>query len=62
MWSDPSLSLDSCTYQLEKAELVVSELFEMLDSVQDQIVIVDWGIKITMLEDSRNIIPLSYLQ
>ena len=50
----PFLSVDSCTYQLEKEELVVSELFEMLDSVRDQIGIVDWGIKMTTLEDGRD--------
>ena len=34
--------------QMEK-DVVVSELFELLDSVQDQIGIVDWGIKIITL-------------
>ena len=35
---------------------MVSELFEMRDSVQDRIGIVEWGIKMTTLEDGRNII------
>ena len=61
MWSDLSLFLDTHTYQFEEEELVVSGLFEMLDSVQDQIGIVDWGIKITKLKDGRNIIPLLHL-
>ena len=54
VWSDCPLFADSCTYQLEKEELVVSELFEMLDSVRNQIGIVDWGIKMTTLEDGRH--------
>ena len=40
---------------------MVSELLEMLDSARDQIGIVDWGIKMTTLEDGRNIIPLLHL-
>ena len=43
--------LDSCTYRLEKEDLVVSELFQLLDSVRDRIGIVDWGIKMTTMED-----------
>ena len=35
------VNLDSCTYEMEKEDVVVSELFELLDSVQDQIGIVD---------------------
>ena len=61
MRSDSSLSLDSCTYQLEEEELVVSELFEILDSVWDQMGIVDWSIKMTMFEDGTNIIPMLHL-
>ena len=33
---------------------MVSELFEMLDSVRDQIGIVDWDMEMTTLEDDRN--------
>ena len=55
------LSVDSCTYQLEKEDLVVSELFEMLDSVRDEIGIVDWGIKMTTLEDGGYSFSLLYL-
>ena len=36
---------------MEKEYVVVSELFELLNSVQDQIGIVDWGIKMSTLED-----------
>ena len=36
--------LDSCTYRLEKEELVVTELFEILDSFRDLTGIVDLGI------------------
>ena len=49
------------TYQLEKEELVVSELFEMQDSSRNQIGIVNWGIKMTTLKDGRNDIPLLLL-
>ena len=35
---------------MEKEDVVVSELFELLDSVQDQIGIVDQEIKMTTLE------------
>ena len=45
--------LDSCTYRLEKEDLVVSELFQLLDSVRHRIGIVDWGIKMTTMEDGR---------
>ena len=61
MRSDLSLSLDFCTYQLEKEEPVVSELFEMQDSARNQTGIVDWGIKMTTLEDGKNDIPLLLL-
>ena len=40
---------------------MVSELFEMLDSVWDQIGIEDRRIKMTTLEDGKNIIPLLHL-
>ena len=43
---------------MEKEDVVVSELFELLDSVQDQIGIVDWGIKMTTLEDGKQCNPL----
>ena len=39
---------------MEKEDVVVSELFELLDSVQDQIGIVDWGIKMSTLEDGKH--------
>ena len=42
---------------MEKEDVVVSELFELLDSVQDQIGIVDWGIKMTTLEDGKQCSP-----
>ena len=46
--------IDSCNYKLEKEDLCVSELFEMLDSVKVEIGILDWGIKMTTLEDGKN--------
>ena len=48
----PHLS-DSCSYKLEKENLCVSELFEMLDSVKVEVGILDWGIKMTTLEDGE---------
>ena len=47
------LTTDSCNYKLEKDDLRVSELFEMLDSVKVEIGILDWGIKMTTLEDGK---------
>ena len=41
---------------MEKEYVVVSELFELLDSVQDQIGIVDWGIKMSTFEDCNPLI------
>ena len=42
---------------MEKENVVVGELFKLLDSVQDQIGIVDWGIKISTLEDGKQCSP-----
>ena len=42
---------DSCSYKLEKGALKVSEVFQLLDSVKSEIGILDWGIKMTTLED-----------
>ena len=39
---------------MEKEDVVVSELFELLDSVKDQIGIVDWGIEMSTLEDGKH--------
>ena len=47
------MTVDSCNYKLEKDDLCVSELFEMLDSVKVEIGILDWGIKMTTLEDGE---------
>ena len=53
-------SPDSCTYRLEKEDLTVSELFQLLDSVRDQIGIVDWGIKMTTMEDGVSVFNVSF--
>ena len=45
--------VDSCNYKLEKEDLCMSELFEMLDSVKVEIGILDWGIKMTTLKDGK---------
>lgn len=44
---------DSCTYNLERQDLVVSELFTLMDSSKDEVGIADWGIKMTTLEDGE---------
>ena len=38
---------------MEKEDVVVSELFELFDNVKNEIGIVDWGIKMTTLEDGK---------
>ena len=40
---------------MEKEDVIVSKLFELFDSVRSEIGIVDWGIKMTTLEDGTNI-------
>ena len=49
-----------CTYRLEKEDLIVSELFQLLDSVRDWIGIVDWGIKMTTMEDGGYVFDVSF--
>ena len=44
----------TCSYRIEKDDVVVSSLFELLDPVQHEIGIVDWGIKMTTLEDGND--------
>ena len=41
------------SYKIDKEQLVVSELFTLLDSVKLQLGISDWGIKRTTLEDGN---------
>ncbi len=48
--------IDTCSYRLNKEDVIVSELFELLESVRDQIGIMDWGIKMTTLEDGMFIL------
>lgn len=43
--------VDTCSYRIDKEKVNVTELFELFESVRDQIGIVDWGIKMTTLED-----------
>ena len=54
------VTVDSCNYKLEKDDLCVSELFEMLDSVKVEIGILDWGIKMTTLEDGMDVLYTLY--
>ena len=42
-----------CKYKLEKKDLVVSELFQLFDSARNKIGILDWGVKMTTLEDGK---------
>ena len=41
------------SYKIDKDQLVVSELFAVLNSVKVQLGIADWGIKRTTLEDGK---------
>ena len=43
------------SYKIEKDQLVVSELFAILNSVKVQLGIADWGVKRTTLEDGENV-------
>ena len=49
----PSLYADSCTFKLEKEHLKVSELFPLLNGQKTRLGIMDWGIKMTTLEDGK---------
>ena len=42
------------SYKIDKEQLVISELFSLLDSVKIQLGILDWGIKRTTLEDGNH--------
>ena len=46
---------DLCKYKLEKRDLVVSELFQLFDSARAKIGILDWGVKMTTLEDGKGV-------
>ena len=48
----PSLPApDLVSFKLDREELVVSKLFQLFNSVKTQVGILDWGIKMTTLED-----------
>lgn len=44
-------TVDKCKYQLSPTDLVVSKLFETIDSARGTVPIVDWGVKGTTMED-----------
>ena len=44
---------DSCKYKMNCEDVVVSELFELLDGAKNNGGIRDWGIKRTTLEDGE---------
>ena len=46
------------SYKIDKEQLVVGELFSLLDSVKLQLGIADWGIKRTTLEDGNQWPPV----
>ena len=48
-----SLIADKCTYRLSPTDLVVSQLFDTIDSARDTVPIVDWGVKGTTMEDGE---------
>ena len=45
--------LDSCTFKLEKDQLKVSEIFPMINREKARLGILDWGVKMTTLEDGK---------
>ena len=47
------LLTDSCTFKLEKEHLKVSQLFPLLNSKKSELGILDWGVKMTTLEDGE---------
>ena len=49
---NPFLS-DLISYKLERQDLVVSELFTLFNSSRSRVGILDWGIKMTTLEDGK---------
>ncbi len=51
----PSLSLDTCTFKMAKEHLKVSELFPMLNREKARLGILDWGVKMTTLEDGKHV-------
>ncbi len=59
----PTTHTDSCSYKLklDKGALKVSEVFQLLDSVKTQVGILDWGIKMTTLEDGETTLFYSIL-
>ena len=45
------MATDLVSFKLERGDLVVSQLFRMFDSARATSGILDWGIKMTTLED-----------
>ena len=44
---------DSCSFKIEKEYLKVSELFPRINSEKTALGILDWGVKMTTLEDGE---------
>lgn len=44
---------DSCTFKMEKEHLKVSELFPLINSEKVRLGILDWGVKMSTLEDGQ---------
>jgi len=44
---------DTCTFKLDKEHLKVSELFSLLNKEKTRLGILDWGVKMTTLEDGE---------
>ena len=57
------MATDLVSFKLERGDLVVSQLFRMFDSARATSGILDWGIKMTTLEDggwSTNLISVPF--
>ena len=47
------LSSDTCTFKMEKEHLKVSELFPTINREKTRLGILDWGLKMSTLEDGE---------
>ena len=45
--------VDTCTFKMAKEHLKVSELFPMINGEKARLGILDWGVKMTTLEDGK---------
>ena len=51
----PYYDVDTCTFKMAKEHLRVSELFPMLNREKTRLGILDWGVKMTTIEDGMTL-------